>query len=383
MTFASLVAEGRKPVVVQILPALNVGGVEQGVVDTSAEIVKAGGKSIVISGGGSRVKEIEAAGGIHVQLPVNSKNPVAIARNIKLIRKVIEDYKIDVVHACSRAPAWSAKYAVKGTAARFVTSCHSAHKISGGLKRFYNSSIASGERVIAVSAYLADYLVQNYGVNKSILRVIHRGIPLDRFDAGKVSTAQVEEARAHFKIPDGAKVFLLPARLTRIKGHQFTIDALKTLGRHDIFCLFLTSNTGTASFRSELEENIRAAGLEGKVVIGSYDMAIAYKLADVVLCPTIVPEGFGRVPVEAQAMGVPVITTDHGGPRETVEDGVTGWLVPPGDVAAYAKAMSAVLALTPAQRQEMAVKALENVRQRFTTAQMGRLTMDVYAELLG
>ncbi len=381
-TFAEYVAAGMPPVIAQILPALNTGGVEQGVVDTSAEIVKAGARSIVISGGGSRVKEIEAAGGIHVQLPVNSKNPIAIARNIGLIRKIIQKYNVDIVHACSRAPAWSAKYAVNKTKAHLVTSCHSAHKISGNLKRFYNSAIASGERVIAVSAYLAGYLRDNYQVKPDILRVVHRGIPLDRYNPAKVTAAQVAEARAHFNIPADAKVLLLPARLTRSKGHQFTIDALRVLGRSDIFCLFLTSNTGTAGFRTELEDSIRSNSLEGKVVIGSYDMVTAYKLADVVLSPTVIPEGFGRVPVEAQAMGVPVITTNHGGARETVRPGVTGWLIDPHDVAAYARAIQEALDMTPEQRQVMAAAALDNVRQNFTTEQMGRQTMAVYAELL-
>ncbi|HYD17022.1 MAG TPA: glycosyltransferase, partial [Patescibacteria group bacterium] len=268
MAFADLIAAGKKPVIVQLLPALDTGGVEQGVVDLNAEIVKAGGRSIVVSSGGKRVGEITAAGGKHIALPVHSKNPLVILANIRRLRDVIRAEKVDILHACSRAPAWSALYAVRGTGAKFVTSCHSAHKITGAIKRWYNSSITRGARVIAVSEYLADYLRGNYAFDHGRLRVIHRGISLAKFDRNAVTAAQMDDARKSFGIPDGGKVLILPARLTRSKGHQFTLAALKELARRDFTCLFLTSNTGTSGFKSELEEDIRRAGLSDHIRIG-------------------------------------------------------------------------------------------------------------------
>src|SRR3972149_10306435 len=162
IAFRRFVDSTRAPVFMQVLPALNSGGVEQGVVDINAAIVNAGGHSIVVSSGGKRVHEITRAGGTHITLPVDSKNPLVIAANIVRLRKIIRSCHVDVVHACSRAPAWSAGRAVQGTAAKYVTSCHSAHKITGALKKFYNSSITKGERVIAVSHFLADDLEKNY-----------------------------------------------------------------------------------------------------------------------------------------------------------------------------------------------------------------------------
>ncbi len=382
MTFSQILATGKKPVIMQVLPALNTGGVEQGVVDLNAEIVKAGAKSIVISSGGTRVNEIANAGGMHITLPVHSKNPLVIFANIKKIKDVIQRHNVDIVHACSRAPAWSAYHAVKGTTARFVTSCHSAHKVSGAVKRLYNSSIVSGERVIAASEYLADYLRNNYKFDFSKLRMVHRGISLDKFNPDAVFPPQVEAARKAFQIPDGHKVLVLPARLTRSKGHQFTLEALKKLDRSDYVCVFLTSNTGTQSFKSELEDDIRKSGLENRVKIGSYDMPTAYAMSDVVLSPTIIPEGFGRVPVEAQAMGIPVITTNHGGVRETVKHGRTGWLVSPTDSTEFSAAIRDALSLTPEKRRSFAKEARENVVNNFTAQRMGMMTLDVYAELM-
>ena len=382
MTFAQLVAAGKKPVIMQILPALNTGGVEQGVVDLNSEIIRAGGKSIVISNGGAREKEISAAGGIHIKLPVHSKNPIVIFANIKKLRSVIQEYNVDIVHACSRAPAWSAFYAVNETRAKFVTSCHSAHKISGRIKRAYNSSIAKGERIIAVSEYLAEYLRANYKIKSENLRVIHRGISLEKFNRNFVTASQIDAAKKTFQIPAGFKILVLPARLTRSKGHQFTLEALRKLTRRDFICLFLTSNTGTLSFRNELEEDIRKSGLGNLIRISSYDMPIAYAMADVVLSPTVIPEGFGRVPVEAQAMGVPVITTNHGGVMETVKEGVTGWLVSPTDSEEFAQAIDNALSISPELRKKMADAAQKNVLDNFTTEKMGKLSVDVYAELL-
>lgn len=373
----------KPPVVLQVLPALNSGGVEQGVIDINAAIVRAGGKSIVVSSGGGRVHEITKAGGIHIAMP-QSKNPLVMWANIGRLRRIIREHNVDIVHACSRAPAWSAGRAVAGTGARYVTSCHAAHKLGGKLKNFYNSSIAKGERVIAVSHFLADYLEKNYAVDPNILRVIHRGVAIEKFHPNAVTPERLVSLSRQMRIPEGASVILLPARISRIKGHMFLIDAIEKLQRKDIFCLFVGSDIGNENYFAELEAYIASKNLGAQVRIEPQcnDMPAAYMTATVVVVPSLVPEGFGRVPIEAQAMGRPCIATDHGGARETIVREETGWLVKPGDVEGLAKALDEALGLDARGRAMLATQAMNHVAQHFTNEQMTQGTLDVYAELL-
>lgn len=384
-TFRRLTEGGQAPTILQVIPALNAGGVEQGVIDLNAAIVKAGGRSIVVSAGGLRLHDITKAGGTHIALPVNSKNPLTMYRNIAKLRKIIKKEGIDIVHACSRAPAWSAMKAVEGTNARYVTSCHAAHKISGGLKRFYNSSIARGELVIAVSHFLADYLEHNYKVDPKVIRVIHRGVPIEKFHPNAVTPDRLIKVSRDMRIPDGASVVMLPGRLSRIKGHMFLLDAIESLQRRDIFCVFVGSDIGNENYRKELESYIAKKGLGDavRIVTDCKDMPAAYMISTVVVSASLVPEGFGRVPIEAEAMGRPVIATDHGGAKETILAGETGWLVPPDDVHALAKALQKALDLDAKSRAHMATAAMSHVAEHFTNDQMCQATLDVYAEVLG
>lgn len=382
--FRSFADSIRPPVIMQVLPALNSGGVEQGVVDINAAVVAAGGRSIVVSSGGRRVHEIVRAGGTHIVLPVHSKNPLVIAANIIRLRKLIREYDVDIVHACSRAPAWSAGRAVLGTPARYVTSCHSSHKITGALKKLYNASITKGERVIAVSHFLADELEKNYQVAPERIRVIHRGLAVEKFHPNSVTPERLIKLAQQWRIPDGASVIMLPGRLSRIKGHMFLIDALQQLQQKDLFCLFVGSDLGNQNYRRELEQYIESRGMGGAVRIVSAcdDMPAAYMLATVVAVPSLAPEGFGRIAIEAQAMGRPVIATDHGGARETILPGETGWLVEPGDVQGLSRALHEALSLNADQRARLATRAMSHVLQRFTNEHMCAATLDVYAELL-
>lgn len=382
--FRQFAEAGHAPVIMQIVPALNSGGVEQGVIDINAAIVRAGGVSIVVSAGGLRVHEITKAGGLHIALPVHSKNPITIFANASRLRRLIRQYNVDVVHACSRAPAWSAARAVRGTRARFVTSCHSAHKISGNLKRFYNSSIAGGERVITVSHFLADYLEKNYSVDPNIIRVIHRGVALEKYHPNSVTPDRLIGIAQKMRIPDGASVVMMPGRLSRIKGHMFMLDAIAALQRRDLFCLFVGSDIGNQEYRKELERHIAARDLGGsvRIVTDCNDMPAAYMIATVVVSPSLVPEGFGRVPIEAQAMGRPVIATDHGGTRETILRDETGWLVPPGDVGALTRALKEALDLDARGRAALATRAMTHVAEHFTNEQMCQGTLDVYADVM-
>lgn len=370
--------------VLQVLPNLISGGVEQGVVDLNAGLIKAGMKSIVVSNGGPRVYDINKAGGIHIELPVHSKNPFTIWLNARRLRRIIREHKVDIVHAASRAPAWSAARAVEGTTARFVTSCHAAHKISNGFKRAYNRAITGGEKVIAVSQFLGRYLHDSYGVARDKIRIIHRGVSLERFHPTRVSADRLIAVSNQMRLPEGVSVIMLPGRLSRGKGHMVLLQALQSLKRSDLFCLFVGSDAGQEGYRRELEGAIERAGLQQqcRIVTDCNDIPAAYMLATVVVCPSLVAEGFGRIAIEAQAMGRPVIASSHGGLAETLVDGSTGWLVKAGDAAALAEGIEKALALSDEDRAGLATRAMSHVAQYFTNATMCAATMSVYAEVL-
>lgn len=373
-----------QPVILQIIPALGAGGAEQGCIDVAAELVNAGAQAIIVSNGGPRVHELARSGAVHIEMPVHSKNPLVMAQNIRRIRNLILRYNVNIVHARSRAPAWSAYRACKGTAAHFMTTCHAPYNISGKLKRFYNSSITRGERIIAISNFVARYLQEQYHAPAEKIRLIPRGIALDRFHPTAVTPQRLITLAQEWRIPDGANVIILPGRLTRWKGHHVLIDAMERLKRDDIFCVLIGSDQGRTKYREELEEAIKAKNLGGHVRLVDHcnDMPAAYMLASIAVCPSTDPEGFGRIPVEAQAMGRPIIASDHGGAQETIIRGETGWLVKPGDAKELASAINEALALTANQRSILATRAMAHIAHNFTREQMMDKTLDVYAELL-
>lgn len=368
----------------QIIPELGPGGAEQGCIDIAAEIINSGAQAIVVSNGGNRVHELARIGAVHINMPVHSKNPIVMWKNIGRLKKLIQRYNVRIVHVRSRAPAWSAWRACKKTSAHFMTTCHAPYNITGKAKKFYNSSIAQGERVIAISQFVANYLHTNYDLDERTIRLIPRGIPLEKFHPTAVTAERLITLSNMWRVPDGANIIMLPARITRWKGHHVLIDALEQLKRKDLFCVMIGSDQGRSEYRKELEETIQQKGLGGNVRIVDHcnDMPAAYMLATVVVCPSTDPEGFGRVPVEAQAMGRPIIASDHGGAQETILRGQTGWLVEPSNAEALAKAISEALALTPTQRAMLATRAMSHVAQNYTKELMGDRTMNVYAELL-
>ena len=372
------------PVIMQIIPALGAGGAEQGCIDVAAEITRSGGKAIVVSNGGHRVHELARIGALHIDLPVHSKNPIIMWRNIVRLRKVINDHNVDIVHVRSRAPAWSALRACHTTAARFMTTCHAPYNISGKAKRFYNSAIAKGERVIAISNYVANYLLENYKIDRRNIRLIHRGIALERFHPTIVTPAQMIQLSTKWRLPDGASIVLMPGRLTRWKGHHILIEAMARLNRPDVFCVIIGSDQGRKEYREELEELVRTRGLEKQLRIVDHcdDMPAAYMLSTVVVSASTDPEGFGRIPVEAQAMGKPIIATDHGGAQETVLRNETGWLIPPNDAETLANCLHQALDLNQSQRSILATQAMNHIAQNFTREKMVDKTMNVYAEIL-
>jgi glycosyltransferase involved in cell wall biosynthesis len=377
-------AVAKSPVVLQVLPRLETGGAERGTVDVAAALVAAGWKAIVVSGGGPMVRELERAGAKHITLPVFSKNPVTMWTNVRRLERLIREHEVDIVHARSRAPAWSARAAAERAGARFVTTFHGNYPAPNRFKRKYNSIMARGERVIAISDYIANQVANVYGADPERVRVIHRGIDLSLFAPQAVSAERIIQLATDWRIPDGAPVVMLPARLTRWKGHSVLIDALVKLGRRDVRCLLVGGEQGREGYRRWLDDYIKRAGVEPMVhVVGHCrDMPAAYMLADVVVSASTEAEAFGRVAVEAQAMGRPVVAAAHGGARETIIDGATGWLFEPGSSAALAEALKLALSLTAEERDVLARQARQHVREHFSRQMMCERTLSVYTELL-
>jgi glycosyltransferase involved in cell wall biosynthesis len=377
-------AADHRPVVLQVLPTLVTGGAERGALDVAAALAQAGGTPIVASAGGPMARELERWHVRHITLPLDSKNPLVMRLNMHRLEKLIREFNVDIVHARSRAPAWSAWGAARRTGARFMTTFHAPYNFSGNLKRFYNSVMVRGERVIAISGFIRDHILENYRVDPSAIRLIHRGIDLNHFAPDRVSPERVIALARAWRLPDDCHVVMLPGRLTRWKGQTVLIDALARLDRDDVVCLMVGSDQGRTGYRQELEGQASRLGLGGRVRLVDHcnDMAAAYMLADVVVSASSDPEAFGRVIVEAQAMGRPVIVTNHGAVQETVIPGETAWTIPPNDADALALALGEALALDTDQRAVLGERAMAFVTARFSRERMCQDTLAVYAELL-
>ncbi len=383
MAFSESTRVSVAPVVLQVLPSLVGGGVERGTVEMAAALAGAGWTPLVASSGGPMVHELTRVGGRHIEMPVQSKSPFVIHRNAGRLAWIIREFGVDVVHARSRAPAWSALLATRRTGVHFVTTVHGPYGFGLPFKRLYNSVMTRGERVIAISEFIRRYIIDNYRkVDPAAIRLIHRGVNTEIFDPEKVTAARVIQLAEQWRLPDGVPVVMLPGRLTRWKGHRVLLEALTRLRDRQLRCLIV--GDGREGYRRELEGLVHRLGLQSMVhLVGTCrDMAAAYKIADVVVSASTEPEAFGRVVAEAQAIGKPVIAPRHGAAPEILEEDVTGWLVPPEDPVALAAALDKALALDTAAREALAIRAIGRIRSSFTTAKMCAATLNVYRELL-
>ncbi|MFA6279172.1 MAG: glycosyltransferase family 4 protein [Bdellovibrionales bacterium] len=372
--------------VLQIIPALGSGGAEQACVDMAAALVKRGDRAIIVSTGGWREKTAEEAGAVFIKRDVATKNPARIIRNAFWLAELIRREGVDIVHARSRAPAWSAKIACRLTGCPFVTTFHAAYKFSSAVKRAYNSVMAAADRVIAISPFIAAHVSEHYGVGKDRLRLVDRGVDVKAFDPLAIEQGRVEALREAWGMKPEEKAILLPARLSSIKGHETVIRAVALLrkqGQVSPPVLLVGDDQGREGYTQRLRSLIQEEELDDVVrLVGACkDMAAAYALARLALQPSKVPEGFGRVPVEAMAAGVPVIASDLGGMKNTIVVGKTGWLVAPDDAPAWASAMAKALAMTPEATAAMGKTGRAHVAAHFTDALMIAKTLAVYDEV--
>jgi glycosyltransferase involved in cell wall biosynthesis len=382
--------------VLQIIPELETGGAELSTVEIAGAVVAAGGRAIVLTEGGRLAPMITAAGGEVIPFPAASKNPLVILVNGWRIAAIARRERAAILHARSRAPAWSALIASRLTGIPLVTTYHGAYRERGLLKRLYNSVMARGRIVIANSGYTSRLVQSRYGTPEGRIRVIYRGVDGGAFDPAAVSPDRVEALRAAWGVGPAARIVLNAARLTAWKGQGVIIEAARLLNERgrlgDSVVVLAGDAQGRDGYCERLQSEIAAAGLDGRVLLVGHvdDMAAAMKAAHLAIVASTGPEAFGRTATEAQVMQCPVIATAIGAPPETVlacpnvsSDRRTGWLVPPGDAAALAGAMAEALSLSEEERRAMGERARAHVLSAFTLDGMRAETLDVYAEVLG
>ena len=373
----------------QVTPELETGGAEQTTIDVAHAVVAQGGKALVATKGGRMASRLEADGGRLAHMPAQSKNPLVMLGNAARLIDLIRREKVSIVHARSRAPAFSALWAAHATKTPFVCTYHGVYNAKSNLKRWYNAVMTKGDLVIANSEYTRQHVIKEHGIAPEKVVAIPRGVDLARFEPGVVSGERIETLRKAWGVEPGERRLkvLLAGRLTRWKGQGLLVEAmtlLKARGEDKILLLLVGDDQGRKGYRAELEAAIAAAELEDSVRLVGHcdDMPAAYLLADLAIAPSLEPEAFGRTAVEPQVMGRPVIAADHGATRETVVPGETGWLAAPGDVEAWAQALNDACEAGAAGRQAMGMAARSRARRLYSVDAMVEATLKVYARVI-
>ena len=381
--------------ILQVIPELDAGGAERTAIDVAAGLVAVGARALIASEGGRLVGELQTAGGEWVPFPAKTKNPLAMALNVRRLARIAHDEGAALIHARSRAPAWVALGAVRRLGLPFVTTYHGSYSGRTGVKVLYNSVMARGDVVIANSHYTADLIRQLHTEQAGDrIRVIHRGTDLSQFTPGAVAPARVETLRRAWGVAPHQRIVLLAARLTAWKGQRVLIEAaalMRDRGVADVAFALAGDAQGRSAYERELDALIEARGLQGVVLRVGHcaDMPAAFRAASVVAVPSVEPEAFGRSAVEAQALGTPVVVSDLGAVPETVlappevaAGQRTGWRVPPGDAPALAEALLEALSLGASARDAMTRRGRAHVEAHFSLDGMVSATLGVYAELL-
>lgn len=386
-----------RPTILQIIPRLDTGGAERTTIEMTQAIVAAGGRAIVATEGGRMLPQVADAGGEATLLNAGTKNPVSMLANARRLKALIAREQVDLLHARSRAPAWSALLAARLARRPLVTTYHGAYAEHGALKRTYNSVMARGDVVIANSHYTSRLIQARYGTPEDRICVIHRGIDEEGFDPDRVSPDRITGLRARWGVEPEQRVILNAARLTGWKGQKVVIAAAARLReqsevRDDWVVILAGDAQGRSDYVKALEQQIADLGLGDRVRLAGHvdDMPAAYLAAHVAVVASTEPEAFGRAAAEAEAMGCPVIATDIGAAPETVRaapvvgsEDITGWLVKPGDPDALAKQLRAALALSHAERTAIGTRARRHVCRSFSLGAMQVATLQVYDRLLG
>ena len=377
--------KAKTPVVLQVLPELETGGVEVGTVEIATELKKQGIKNFVASQGGRMVYDLEKAKIPHLTLPLKSKNIFTMRRNACKLAQFIKENGINIVHARSRAPAWSAYWAAKKAGVRFMTTFHGTYGLGPcGIKKIYNKIMTYGERVIAISNHIKNHMLQNYKIDESKIRLIHRCADIERFAPEAVTPERIINKVKEYNIADDKPVLLLPGRVTHWKGQHILIEALHLMKNQNYYCIIAGDAQGRQKYLNSLKELAHKYGLENRIgFFGRYnDVPALMMVSTVVLSTAIEPEAFGRISVEGQAMGKITVASDIGGSLDTIQDGITGKLFKSGDPQSLADALDWALDLSENEKQKISAAGIKNVRDHFTKQIMCDKTIEVYRELV-
>lgn len=374
--------------ILQVLPALRQGGVERGTIEIARALTAAGIPNAVCSAGGPMVAELERLGVPHLTLPVDRKNPFVLRSCAKRLAAYCRDEGVTLMHVRSRAPAWAVKWAAKRCGVKWIATFHGVYGTSPKcLKIPYNRVMLQGERTIAVSDYVKDHLLAVYRADPAKIVRVHRGADTDLFRPDAVrSEDALAKKTLQYHFPADLPVITIPGRLTRWKGQEVFIEALARMRHHRVGVLILGSDQGRTEFSDHLRTMASRLPDETQVVFRDHSTEIerVYALSEIVVnASSAQPEAFGRTIPEAQAMGCLVLATAHGGACETIEDGRTGFLVPPGDADAMARKLDEMLEMSAEAKRAMREAAVRSVRDNFSTAKMCERTLDLYRELHG
>ena len=377
--------------VLQVIPKLGHEGAEIGCYDLAHYLYENDCSSYIVTSGGTLIKYINRKKVKLIRLPVQSKNPILILLNAILLTIIILILNINIVHARSRAPAWSCLIATKITGRKFVTTFHGTYNFKSNIKNFYNSVMLRSNLIIAGSNFIFSHINENYSKylkpEKKFL-VIFRGINTDYYDPKKIKEKDEIQLISKWKIDKEKKVILLPARLTAWKGHEIFLEALNKLKINEpqkkFIAVILGSDQGRKIYKKRLIRLVEQYRLINDVIfIDNFElMPIAYKISDIVISSSIEPEAFGRVAVEAQAMEKPIIASNIGGSNETIIDEKTGFLYPAGNFDILSQKLSHIFDLNEETLKSMGIEGRKNVIKKFNVEKMCFSTYSEYKKLL-
>ena len=373
----------RQIAVMQVLPHLNSGGLVSGAVEVAKELVSSDCKSLVVSSGGYKENEILRNNSILEILPVHSKNIFTILRNKKKLIDLAIKYNIHLIHARSRAPAWSAYFAAKELNIPFVTTFHGTYGTENFFKKKYNSIMLKGNAIIAISKFIKQHIQGEYCVTKNI-HVIPRGVNTSIFSPKQVSAARLINAAKKIGIEGNDQIILLPGRLTNWKGHKLAVKAVARLKVKNFKLVFIGDLQGRIKYRNQLIDLATTLNISNKVIFINHtrDLPSYLMLSDLVLSCSTKPEAFGRTVLEAQAMGKPVIAFNHGGSVELINDNENGTLCKVADIDDLAINIEKVLQFSVYKRKVLSKKSISNVNKKYLTKFMCKKTLNLYIKLI-
>ena len=376
--------------ILQIIPNMEIGGAERTVLEITSFLKDTEFSSLVLTSGGKLIGELEKENIEVIKLKIDKKNPYSIIKNFFLFIKIFREKKIDLVHVRSRAPAWSAIFAAKKIGIPVLTTWHGHVSNSSFIKKIYNSIMLKGDAVIANSAYTAERISKIYNIDLNKIDIISRGVNVESFEGSKFSNTEISNMKKIWSVDDNKVIILFPARLTRWKGHLVTIEAINLLKKEKFFdqviFLFAGEKAGAENYIKKLNSIITKFKLQEniKLVERIENMPLAYHASDVVLSPSIEPEPFGRIPIEAQAAGKTIIASDHGAVKDTIKNGnnFTGFKVKPNDPQALSIAIKQSIIMDKKDLTKMHERAISNVKNNFSLENMCKKTLEVYKRLL-